>query len=227
MTKWRVLGTLALLVFALACSNAKAGTIVLTFEGLKDGEPIGSFYNGGLGGFGSGPGPADGIIFGADALALIAQGAGGGGNFSNNPSGVTIAFFLGGAGDVMNVPGGFDTGFSFFYANTSFAGTVTVYDGLNGTGSVLASLDLPALGGCSSSPNFCDWAPIGVTFSGTAESVNFSGTANQIGFDDITLGSATAGGGGSVPEPGSLSLFVFGLAGVGVLRRRNLAALLT
>jgi len=230
MTKWRVVGPLALLVFALACSNAEAGTVVLTFEGLQNLEPIDNFYNGGLGGLGSGPGPNDGITFTPDSLAIISADAGGTGNFSGNPSGVTIAFFLAlGSSDTMDVAAGFDTGFSFFYSG-AVDGSVNVYSGLDGTGTLLTSLVLPA--NFQNSPcaagaagPFCTWDPVGVTFSGIAESAVFSGSANEIGFDDITLGSATAGG-GSVPEPGSLSLLALGLAGVGALRRKNLAALL-
>jgi len=118
---------------------------------------------------------------------------GAGGDFANAPSGDTIAFFLNGVGDVMNVAGGFNTGFSFFYSATTNPGTVTVWSGLDGTGTLLATLTLPPNGLCTPAPNFCHWTAEGVTFAGTAESVNFSGTANEIGFDNVTLGSATAG----------------------------------
>jgi hypothetical protein len=217
-----------LLVFALACPNAKAGVVVLTFEGLQDQEQILDFYNGGTGSLGS-SGTNFGVSFGSSSLAIIEDEAGGVGNFANEPSAPTIAFFLTGAGDIMNVAAGFDTGFSFFYTADNNPGSVTVWSGLDGTGTLLASLTLPTNAGDGSCPadpgsGFCHWTPIGVTFAGTAMSANFSGTANQIGFDEITLGSATAGGGGSVPEPGTLSLLALGLAGVGALRRKNLAA---
>ncbi len=213
-------GVLASLVFFLVAASAKANTIVLTFEGLQDTEPILNYYNGGLGGDGSGPGPNYGITFGSDSLALISDLAGGTGNFSNQPSGVTIAFFLSGPGDVMDVAAGFTTGFSFFYTSTTNPGSVTVWSGLDGTGTELASLSLAALGSCNPAPNFCNWATAGVSFSGTAESVIFTGVADEIGFDDITLGSATAGG--ATPEPASLLLLGTGLLGVGfMLSRRN------
>jgi hypothetical protein len=214
---------LLVVVFAVTVSLARAGTVVLTFEGLQNQEPIMSYYNGGLGGFGSGPGPSYGITFGADSLAIISGAAGGTGNFSGSPSGTTIAFFLSGAGDVMDVPVGFDTGFSFFYSAVVYPGSVTVWDGLDGAGTLLATLDLPVTpsGGAPECTygSYCPWFPIGVPFSGTAESVVFSGTANYIGFDNITLGASTPEG--QVPEPGTMALFGSGLAFLRMMRRRK------
>jgi len=49
----------------------------------------------------------------------------------------------------------------------------------------------------------------GVTFSGTAESVNFGGAAGEVAFDSITLGASdpgTSGQSGVTPEPSSLVL---------------------
>ena len=217
--------TVLLLVSLLVLSvvSATAGTTVLTFEGLQDEEAILNYYNGGFGGSGSGPGPNYGITFGADSLAIISGANGGSGNFSGAPSMPTIAFFLSGAGDVMDVPGGFDTGFSFYYSAINDSGTVNVYSGLDGTGSLLASIYLPVTpsGG---SPEctygaFCPWFPIGVSFAGTAESAVFTGTANQIGFDNITLGASTPVG---APEPTTLALLGSGLLGLlGMNRRRK------
>ena len=65
-----VLGLLA--VFSL---SAKA-SIVLTFEGLKNSEPVNNFYNGGFGGDGSGPGPNFGVSW-SNAQAFIEDEAGG------------------------------------------------------------------------------------------------------------------------------------------------------
>ena len=204
---------LALVSLVLMAGTTKADVDVLTFQGLQNLEPIENFYNGGTGGFGSGPGPNYGISFSSDSLAIIASSSGGTGNFDNAPGGNTIAFFLNGAGDVMNVPAGFTTGFSFFYA-AAYTGSVTVYSGLNGTGSVLATLSLTP----TPDPYYV-WGAIGVTFAGSAESAVFSGSANYIGFSDITLGSAVAGA--TVPEPSNLILA--GVGGLGFfffLRRR-------
>jgi hypothetical protein len=211
--KTRLLVAAAAVALSLgAVEKASAAPIVLTFEGLGDQEAIDSYYDGGLGGNGSGPGPNYGITFTSDSLAIIDNADGGSGNFSNAPSGDTIAFFLNGAGDTMNVAGGFTTGFSFFYADqVGFTGNVSVYDGANGTGNLLATLDLP------STPNpYNVFVPIGVTFAGTAQSVVFGGSANFIGFDNITLGSATAGG---VPEPATWAMMLMGFGGLGAAMR--------
>jgi len=209
---WKYLVVFSLL--ALCASQVRADSpVVLTFEGIPDETAIGNYYNGGAGG-------NLGISFGPDALAIVSDLSGGTGNFANAPSGNTIAFFLSGPGDVMDVAAGFTTGFSFFYTSTTLGGSVSVWSGLDGTGTQLASLDLAALGSCDPAPNFCNWAMQGVAFSGTAESVIFSGTANEIGFDNVTIGSATAGG-GTVPEPGSFVFLGMGLAGLACLKLRR------
>jgi hypothetical protein len=200
-----------------AAGSASASVTVLTFEGMQDLEPILNYYNGGLGGLGSGPGPNYGITFGADSLALNS------GNYSNNPSPPGTAFFLTGPGDIMNVLGGFDTGFSFFYSAAGIPGSVTVYDGFDGTGTILATLFLPVTPTLPPfDTDFNNWQPIGVAFAGIAKSVNFSGVANQIGFDNITLGSETPSG--SVPEPTTIVIWSLlgGCAlGLGWMRTRK------
>ena len=164
------------LVFGTAA--AQAATITLTFEGLGDQTPVGNYYGGGAG-------PNYGITFGPDALSIISGCCGGSGNFSGSPTMPTILFFLTGPGDIMNVPAGFTTGFSFYYSAINAPGVVDVYDGLNGTGTLLASLALPVTpsGGAPECTYgaFCPWFPVGVTFNGTAMSVNFS-----VGFPGVS-----------------------------------------
>lgn len=120
----------------------------------------------------------------------------------------------------MNVPAGFTTGFSFFYSARD-PGFVEVYDDLNGSGNLLATLQLSPTPFGPGDPNGGDygvWVPVGVSFTGVAKSVNFSGAANRIAFDNITLGSQTPGG--VIPEPGTMVLFVTGLGVAAAARRR-------
>jgi hypothetical protein len=226
----RMMMPLAILLgFSLVAS---AGTVTLNLQGLQNLEPVSNYFNGGLGGNGSGPGPSDGIVFSSNSLAIISGLQGGSGNFQSNPSAGPIAFFLSGGADTMDVAAGFTNGFSFYYSSSE-AGSVDVYSGLDGTGTLLASVPLVAQfdTGCSAdaSTTFCTWSPVGVTFSGTAESVNFGGVADEVGFDSITLGASNPGAsdtGGTTPnaatpEPGSFVLFGSGLLGlVGAVRRK-------
>lgn len=218
--KVRMLG-LFLLGVAFGGLQLKAD-VVLTFEGLKDQEQVLNFYNGGAGSMGS-IGPNYGIRFGDSALALIDADNGGNGNFANEPSSNTIAFFLSAGNLVMNVAAGFDTGFSFFYTS-SLVGSVSVYDQEDAAGNLLGTINLVANytnGNCTGDPtgSFCHWDPIGVAFAGTAKSVSFAGAANQIGFDNITLGASTPG---TVPEPGAVLLFGTVMAGVLTVFRKRL-----
>ena len=206
-------GAAAAAVGALLATGASAAVVSLNFDNLLNGELVNNYYAGGTGSLGS-VGPNYGITF-TNALVLDE-------NINNEallitpPNSIT---FLGGGGAIMDVAAGFNTGFSFNYSSPFFAGVVTVWDGLDGTGNLLASLTLPFTPNGAGNPacggkNYCPDLPSGVTFAGTARSVNFSGTANYIVYDDITLGASTPGPSG-VPEPETWAVLLMGMAVVG------------
>jgi len=195
----------ALSVVSLITASASASVFTLTFEGLDNTADVGNFYNGGAGG-------SYGVEF-LDAQALIAGSAGGSGNFTNAPSMPTIMFFRSASSAVMNVAAGFQSGFSTYYTSATNSGSVSLYSGLDGTGAVLATLNLVALGSDNTpDATFDRWALVGATFVGTAKSVVFSGDPSQIGFDNVTFGS-------SVPAPGAIALL--GAVGLAGSRRRR------
>ena len=185
----------------IGSGQANAAVTVLTFEGVADFDPVGGYY-------------APDYIFSPDTLALVDSDAGGSGNFANEPSPNTIMFFTSTDNAILNVTNGFSTGFSFFYTSAT-AANVNVWSGLNATGSLLGTIALTPQydTGCAGDPNgsFCNWTNAGVTFAGTASSIDFSGTAGATAFDDITFGSAVAG----VPEPSTWAMLLLGFGAVG------------
>jgi hypothetical protein len=211
---------LLIAVILLGAAVPSHAAAVLTFEGLKDLESVLNFYDGGAGSLGS-VGPDWNIVFGPETVALRDRDAGGSGNFANEPSPDTIAFFLAGDFVIMNVLDGFNNSLSFFY--TTFANAaVAVYDGFGATGNLLGFTILLAQGtdrnGCTlpGDPTgiFNCWDPASIQFAGTARSVRFLGSAQQTGFDQLVLG---------IPEPATLVLLASGLALLAA-RRRSRAA---
>jgi PKD repeat protein/pimeloyl-ACP methyl ester carboxylesterase len=165
---------------APTCKDA-GGKVLIDFEGCTTLADVGNGY-------------ADcGVTFPTGALAVTSARDGGTGNFTNEPSRNTILFFLNGSAARMNVPNGFVGGFSFYYCAPANPGFIRVYSGVNGTGTLLATLDLaltPRTG--TTGYTYDHWVSQGVVFTGIARSVDFGGTANNIGFDNITIGSSVA-----------------------------------
>jgi hypothetical protein len=222
------------LLFGGTTAALANGIVSLNFEEVNATYPsnyaqILEFYNGGNSSDGT-SGTNYGISFGSNALAICLNSttvrcsntSRGGFAPGSDQGGL---FFLNGSETFMNIAAGFTTGFSFNYVSVSFSGSVSVYDGLNGTGNLLATLNLsPNAGSCPAyGAGFCPFSPTGVLFDGMAKSVSFAGVANQIVFDDITFGSDQPGGGGVVPEPATWAMMLagFGLVGAAMRRRRT------
>lgn len=210
MNKFIGLGIVALAATLAAPSSA--AVVTLDFEGVGDLNSVGNYYNGG-------GGTNYGISFSDDTLSIVDADAGGSGNFANEPSSDTVMFFLDSNNAVLNYAAGFTTGFSFWYSSAT-AAAVTIYSGENKTGSILGTINLAAqhTQNCSGDPNgtFCNWTNIGTTFAGTAKSIDFGGTANFTAYDNITFGSAVAGGGtGAVPEPATWAMMISGFGAIG------------
>lgn len=228
---------LALASALLASGGAASAAVVsLNFEGVAaypspNDTFVLDFYNGGTSSGGT-SGTNYGVSFGSNALIICLNtigtscsntSRGGEGDPNSQLGGL---FFLSGSETFLNYEAGFTTGFSFNYVSLSFAGSVGVYDGLNGTGNLLATINLsPNAGSCPNyGAQFCPFSAAGVDFAGTAKSISFGGVANQIVFDDITFGSSTPGNPG-VPEPATWAMLIlgFGIVGAAARRRRPVA----
>ena len=205
---------LSVLLVLIVSNRAPASVIVLDFEGIGNTARVLEFYNGGTDSMGN-SGTNYGISFGNNSLAVTDADAGGSGNIANEPSPDSVLFFLTGSA-VLNYAPGFENGFSFFYSSSTNA-SVFIYDQINASGNLLATLNLTSQhsNGCVGDPTgqFCNWTAVGATFAGLARSIDFGGTVNQIAYDDITFGSAIAGGppSAAVAAPQSIIYLICGL----------------
>ena len=177
-----------------------ASADVLDFNNLQIGEEVLGYYDGGKGSLGSGPGPNLGITFTSD-FATVEQGVFG-------PP--LRAEELNSTSGIMDVMPGFSGFFSFYHTNSGADGSVNLYSGINGAGSLLGTI------GLSTSATF---TATGAFEALPFESAVFTGDAGALVFDNITLG-----GGLVIPEPSSISLLFFVLVLLAVGGRKVTAS---
>jgi len=214
----KLIRILAAAASIFAAAPAFSAMVTIDFEGTTSFSSVNNFYNGGTDGEGA-SGTNYGISFSGSALGLVNDGMGAasdGRYFSNQPSGVTVMF----APDtptVMNVASGFAGAVAFYYSsktNLPSATTVTVYDGANGTGNVVATSVFAS--NSDAAEAFDNWSLASLTFSGIGRSVSFSDNGGYTAYDNVTVNA--------VPLPAALLLFPFGVAGLGFVARRKRAA---
>jgi hypothetical protein len=190
-------------LFALALA-ASASAQTINFDAITTGASVDKFYAGGLDSAGE-TGPDYGVAFQlGDWITVSGYSETSQPNLAYSASGNSVVDFF----------NGFTTGFNFTYGTFSTA-TLSVYSGLDGSGDLLAVLNL-AGNDPTSHFDFASFA-----FDGTAKSIVLSAGEGQFGWDDLTFGSLTPGG-SAAPEPASWALMLggFGLVG-GAMRRRQ------
>ncbi len=235
----KLTGFLAGAVLAASAATANA-VVVLDFEGIGATYPfmntveILDFYNGGTSAAGT-SGVNHGVSFDNASALCLNTATDSCSNTSHGglaPASATGAMILTQDGEaVLDFAAGFDTALSFLYTqpyDVGFPSAVYVYEGLGGSGNLLGFLDLDLTASACApeySATFCPFEVASLGFSGIARSVVFEGTANWMVFDNVTLGSATPGNGGSVapgiPEPTTWAMLLMGFGLVGMTARRR------
>lgn len=183
-------------VAALSFSSAAhAATVAINFDAVPTGDFVNGFYSGGTSSSGA-TGPNLGVTF---ARLRTLTGAG----ETSRPN------FLVNFGE----QGQIDTSFSFtglaFNAGFFLPGTVSVFSGPGGTGTLLGSLT-GVLGNTSLFTRQV------VAFNGLGRSVTIVGPSSSLGFDDFSFTLA-----GGVPEPATWLMMGFGFAMIGSAVRRR------
>lgn len=223
-------GSALIAISAVILPNGAQAAITLNFEDIAtyptdSGVQILEFYNGGTAGNGK-SGPNLGVSFTTGAQLLCFDTAGVDCSNSSKgglgvPGSEKYGMYFSDSNPFMNVADGFDTGFSFAYANPFNAlTTVTIFDGLDGSGSILASLSLgqTTTGACLGA-DYCPMQNAALAFTGIGRSVLFGGSVNAQTFDDFTFGSVTVG---AIPEPSTWAMMLLGMGFIGAsMRRKN------
>ena len=184
---------LCMFLFVLGASPVYAvpNGASLTFDGFLNDETILTYYMGGFGSLGSGPGPAFGITF---TPGLVADPT----RLLFGPSARIT-----GTSATMNLDSAFLGLVSFYFVGN---GTVSFFSGQNGSGTQLSSFGLVSMS-----------LPITNTFGATLlpfQSAVFTpAVGSTLRLDIITFGAQV------VPEPSTAMLLLTGLGLVSIFRR--------
>lgn len=159
-------------------ADAANTVVTLNFEGVGDDTLVGSYYGN------------YGIFFGTSAISAVSIDAGGAYDIANLPSPSTAFWFpdrLDQSQYFITVRGGF-AAMSFQYT-CPLDYTVTIYAGVDMTGSVLGSATLQGAGHCGVGPprSDCVWRSVTVPFAGVAKSAGFSSDFGPVWVDDVVL----------------------------------------
>jgi hypothetical protein len=195
--------------------SSQAQAVVLNFDGLTDNTRVQDFYNG-TGGVANNFG-ASFTASGNNNGATARTEGGSGPNFTNEPSPSNVMFIVGAnVPNFLNIANGF-TDFSFSYGSrANRPSTINIFSGINGTGSLLGTLQL----GSTTSNNSVidDFDLASISFGGTAKSVQFLvANSAQIAFDNISFTPFTNSA--SVPEPFTIIGTIIG--GTAAVRMRK------
>ena len=194
----------ALLASSWAQAAPGKGILKITFDEpqLVNNDPLLLFYDGGTTYRGVGGGPDYGVSFSLNAR-VFTQTSSLVGTFTR-PGIMELYSDTAREGEgisaTLDIAGGFASSMSFDYAAIDSAGDLKVYSGLDGTGTLLADLNLPVTSPLTGPGTF---VPDIVTFSGVAHSVVFDGGNKQLAVDDVTLTL--------VPEPPAWCLLAIGV----------------
>jgi len=177
-----------------AASSASAAYVTANFDSVASFSAVGSAYS------------ASGLVFDAEAIAVDGTDATLATPFTAHSG--TNAMFSPFTATVMNVADGFVGDVSFWYSSITGSTTVSVFDGLNATGSVLSTFTL-----ASNSTAYELFSLASQSFSGVGYSISFGGNDGQIAYDDVTVNA--------VPLPAAALLFPMGAAALGLSARRK------
>lgn len=191
----------------LACGATAAHAQSINFDTLDlnnwEWPKVDSFYDGGS--TAGHWGPHYGVTFQPDAWLVFS-------GMAENPS-IFVIVLKDAAW--ISASNGFSDKFSFRFGTYGNA-TLSIYSGMDGTGSLLAERTFGQ--NLSNSSSASTWSSASIDFAGLAHSVVIRSNPNEgFGIDDITFGA--------VPEPASWAMMIggLGLMGTALRRRRAIA----